>query len=110
MIRLKIDWGKEHVFPITELVKRPDFPIKRDRNTISGWIRDGVGTTRGSRVAFPAFLVGSVYHSSVAAAREFVVFLAKRSDEGGRRLAKPVKSRQKPDTSPQNDGRLRRVN
>lgn len=95
MVRLKISWGKEAVFPVSDLVKQPDFPIKRSAATISRWIREGVRTTRGSRVAFPGFLVGIAYHSSVSAAREFVAYLGQREADSRRRLAKECKMRRK---------------
>ena len=110
MIRLKIEWEKEEVFPITELVKKPDFPIKRDRNTISAWIRVGVSTASGSRLAFPAFLIGNTYHSSVSAARTFIATLANRSAENPNFTMKFRKTRQKTPKLPESEGRVRRVN
>lgn len=110
MVRLKRSWGNERVFPLSELVRQPDFPIKRSHRTISNWARYGVETTRGSFVAFPAISIAGVYHSSIQASREFVAYLGKRSAESPTLMTKARKKRKKIAKAPETDGRVRRVN
>lgn len=110
MVRLKRSWGNERVFQLSELVKQPDFPIKRSHRTISNWARYGVETTRGSFVAFPTISIAGVYHSSIQAAREFVAYLGKRSAEAPAMMTKARKKRAKVAKPVQSDGRMRRVN
>lgn len=110
MIRLKRDWGNEPILPIRDLVKQPDFPIRRSHVTISKWARYGVKTTRGSRVAFPTLPLASTYHSSVQAARDFLAYIGKRSAKAPPRITKGVRKRVKPAKPVQSDGRMRRVN